>query len=97
MPDQIPPTKSATYVTAASRIGLALSGGGYRAAAFHLGTLRKLHELGRLAEVDVLSTISGGSITGAAYCLYEGPFESFYDRMQAALGRCNVIRRVLTS
>ncbi|MEO8498164.1 MAG: hypothetical protein ABI614_24120, partial [Planctomycetota bacterium] len=38
-------------------IALALSGGGYRAAAFHLGTLRTLHEAGLLQSVDVLSTV----------------------------------------
>ena len=49
--------------------GLALSGGGFRATAFHLGVLKRLRELGLLAEVDVLSTVSGGSIAGA-YWLY---------------------------
>ncbi|MHB1374635.1 MAG: patatin-like phospholipase family protein [Thauera sp.] len=47
------------------RIGLALSGGGFRAAAFHLGVFRKLHELGLLWKVDLLSCVSGGSIAGA--------------------------------
>jgi len=42
-------------------IGLALPGGGYRAAAFHLGVLRKLHDLGLLANVRVISSVSGGS------------------------------------
>lgn len=28
-----------------NKIGLALSGGGYRAAAYHIGTLRALHKL----------------------------------------------------
>ncbi|MBP6024521.1 patatin-like phospholipase family protein, partial [Ferruginibacter sp.] len=50
------------------RLGLALSGGGYRATAFHLGTLNKLHEMEILQQADVISTISGGSITGAYYC-----------------------------
>lgn len=50
-------------------LGLALSGGGYRAAAFHLGTMRKLNQLGLLEKVDVLSTVSGGSIVGADYLL----------------------------
>ena len=44
-------------------IGLTFSGGGYRAAAYHLGTLWMLHHLkvddGTLLEhVEVLSTIS---------------------------------------
>jgi NTE family protein len=51
------------------KFGVALSGGGYRAAAFHLGILRKLSKLEILKDVDVVSTISGGSITGAYYCL----------------------------
>ena len=51
------------------RIGLALSGGGFRAASFHLGVLKRLEELGVLAQVDVLSCVSGGAITGALYAL----------------------------
>ncbi len=47
------------------RIGLALSGGGFRAAAFHLGMLRKLHQLKLLRGVDLLTCVSGGSIAGA--------------------------------
>jgi NTE family protein len=48
-------------------IGLALSGGGSRAMAFHLGCLRGLEDLGVLPSVNVLSTISGGSVIGAYY------------------------------
>lgn len=48
-------------------IGLALSGGGSRAMAFHLGCLRALHDLELLEKVSVLSTISGGSVIGAYY------------------------------
>ena len=51
------------------RIGLALSGGGFRAAAFHLGVLRKLAALGLLDKVDLLSCVSGGSIAGAYLAL----------------------------
>ena len=63
-------------------IALALSGGGYRAAAFHLGTLRSLQEAGLLESVDVLSTVSGGTIVGASYALSQTrreSFERFYD------------------
>lgn len=49
------------------RIGLALSGGGYRAAAYHIGTLRALNKLGILDNVDVISSVSGGSIISAYY------------------------------
>ena len=48
------------------RIGLALSGGGFRAAAFHLGVFRRLRALGLLDKIDLLSCVSGGSIAGAA-------------------------------
>jgi NTE family protein len=48
-------------------IGLALSGGGSRAIAFHLGCLRALHDTSLLDRVSVLSTISGGSVIGAYY------------------------------
>jgi len=47
------------------RIGLALSGGGFRATAFHLGVFRKLREMGILWKLDLLTCVSGGSIAGA--------------------------------
>lgn len=50
-------------------IGLALSGGGFRAAAFHLGVMRKLQEVELLEKIDVLSCVSGGSIIGAFMAL----------------------------
>ncbi len=49
------------------KVGLALSGGGFRAAFFHVGVLARLAETGSLRRVEVLSTVSGGSIVGAAY------------------------------
>jgi NTE family protein len=44
---------------------LCLSGGGYRAALFHLGALLRLHELGALHDIRQLSSVSGGSIASA--------------------------------
>jgi predicted acylesterase/phospholipase RssA len=49
------------------RIGLALSGGGFRAAIFHLGVIRRLEELGIMPKIDVISAVSGGSIIAAYY------------------------------
>ena len=46
-------------------IALCLSGGGFRAAAFHLGAVRRLNELGILSQVTVISSVSGGSILAA--------------------------------
>jgi NTE family protein len=52
------------------RLGLALSGGGFRAAFFHIGVLARLAELGILRRVEVISTVSGGSIVGTLYYLH---------------------------
>lgn len=81
----------------ANQIGVSLSGGGYRASAFHLGTLNKLNELGILEKVDVLSTISGGSITGAAWCLHKEDYESFHKKMIYNLNKKGVIKRIIFS
>lgn len=43
-------------------IALALSGGGYRAMLFHLGSLWRLNELGVLSQLERVSSVSGGSI-----------------------------------
>jgi NTE family protein len=48
------------------RIGLALSGGGIRAAVFHLGVLRRLAFERLLERISVISTVSGGSLITAA-------------------------------
>ncbi|WP_328993680.1 patatin-like phospholipase family protein [Kribbella sp. NBC_01245] len=42
---------------------LCLSGGGYRAMLFHAGALWRLNELGQLAGLKRVSSVSGGSIT----------------------------------
>ena len=69
-------------------IGLCLSGGGYRAAAFHLGALAYLNHRGLLDRVRALSTVSGGSVVGAAWLLSRvrgEPFEDFLRRFAAEL------------
>jgi NTE family protein len=54
-------------------IGVALSGGGVRAAVFHLGVLLRLAADGLLERVTFLSTVSGGSMgVGLAYSLAGG-------------------------
>jgi predicted acylesterase/phospholipase RssA len=59
------PVRSAFY----GRIGLGLSGGGFRASLFHIGVLARLAELDVLRHVEALSCVSGGSIIGAHYYL----------------------------
>ena len=51
------------------KVGLALSGGGFRASLFHIGVLARLAECDVLRHVEVLSCVSGGSIVGAYYYL----------------------------
>lgn len=46
------------------RLGLALSGGGFRAAAFHLGVFAALEKMGLLDKLDLITCVSGGSIAG---------------------------------
>jgi NTE family protein len=57
-------TIEARYRPRAQRDGIALclSGGGFRAALFHAGGIRRLNELGLLSQVRTVSSVSGGSI-----------------------------------
>jgi predicted acylesterase/phospholipase RssA len=77
-------------------VAICLSGGGFRAAAFHLGTLSYLSHLrmadGRtfLSMVNTMSTISGGTITGLWYVagLCKGldddqSFKALYQKLQS--------------
>jgi len=49
------------------KLGLALSGGGFRASLFHIGVLAALAENNQLKNVEIISCVSGGSIIGAYY------------------------------
>ena len=67
-------------------IGLALSGGGSRAMAFHLGCLRALNDIGLLNRIRVISTISGGSVIGAYYAYTPGKtFDEFEEDIRRFL------------
>ena len=51
-------------------IGLALSGGGFRASIFHMGVLKYLAEKNKLEEISYISSVSGGSLLiGLIYSL----------------------------
>ena len=50
-------------------IALCLSGGGYRAMLFHLGSLWRLNEAGYLPKLERVSSVSGGSMTNGALAL----------------------------
>lgn len=58
-------------------VGLALSGGGSRAIAFHLGCLRALNDRDILRRTQVISSVSGGSVIAAIYGYSHGSFAEF--------------------
>jgi NTE family protein len=80
---QVPTTINGREV----RIGLALSGGGFRAAAFHLGMMRRLHQFNLLAGIDLLTCVSGGSIAGATLAA------NWSSGVEAALDKLDVYLR----
>lgn len=67
---------------ASDEIGLAMSGGGFRATLFHVGALRRLVELRLLTRIGRFSSISGGSITA-------GRLAQVWDRLAADPGVAN--------
>lgn len=66
-------------------IALALSGGGSRAIAFHLGCLRALHKHDLLERIKTISSVSGGSVIAAAYFKYGSNFDDFEKRILTVL------------
>jgi predicted acylesterase/phospholipase RssA len=81
------------------KIALSCSGGGYRATSFHLGSMSYLNHLqynGRplLENVKLISTVSGGSITGVVYALMKQRNKSFlyiYDFLLHKLAKLDLI------
>jgi NTE family protein len=79
-------------------IGLALSGGGFRAAAFHLGCLRALYDRDLLHRVQVVSGVSGGALLAALWAYGPAEFGAFDDLAVAVLRRglqSEFVRRAL--
>jgi len=78
------------------RIGLAFSGGGSRAIAFHLGCMKALDQCKLLGDVDVISSVSGGSVLAALYCSHEEDFAAFEARAKTLL-RQGLMGRIYAS
>jgi predicted acylesterase/phospholipase RssA len=74
------------------KLGLALSGGGFRASLFHIGVLAKLAELDLLRRTEVLSCVSGGSIVGVHY--YLKVRKLMQDKPDAKIGRADFVQIV---
>ncbi len=88
------------------RIAVALSGGGYRAAAFSAGALLYLIDSGVADQIVAISSVSGGSMTNAYFARNvldahshsgDGPWDRV-SSLLAFLARCDVIspRRMLS-
>jgi predicted acylesterase/phospholipase RssA len=82
------------------KIALSCSGGGYRAASFHLGSMSYLHRLDfggapLLEHVKLISTVSGGSITGVVYAMMkqqEHTFKEIYDFLLQTLLNTDLLK-----
>jgi len=80
------------------KIALSLSGGGVRAVGFHLGTISMLNRLGLLEKIEILSTVSGGSMVGLGYALSQAvgrKFQDFFDDYFEFLPTLNIIEELL--
>ena len=76
-------------------IALCFSGGGYRAAGFHLGVLSYLERIGLLQNVSIISTVSGGTLTGLSYAhslKKKESFKEYYSRFYSFLHHVNLIK-----
>ena len=80
---------------------LCFSGGGTRAAALSYGVLEELRRTQialedgprrLLDEVDAISSVSGGSVTAAAYALYG---DEIFERLESAFLQRNIQRQIL--
>lgn len=79
------------------KVGLGLSGGGFRASLYHIGTLAKLAELDVLRHVEAISCVSGGSIIGAYYyLLLRNKMMSKYDESYTYMHPAEKAERVLS-
>src|SRR5262245_64365380 len=66
------------------KIGLALSGGGFRASLYHLGLVRFLRDAGILPQVTHITAVSGGSIFAAHLVLNWGRYNGSESEFDAA-------------
>jgi len=74
------------------RIGLALSGGGVRAAAFHSGVLKYLSEHNMLESVNHISSVSGGSLfTGIVFSINNSKWPSSKEYIDKVFPQINNI------
>lgn len=72
------------------KIGLSLSGGGFRATVFHLGVLARLAQENHLEDVGELSTVSGGSLcAGLIYACNDWRWPSSAELLDKVIPRAH--------
>ena len=72
-------------VVDAHKKGLALSGGGFRATLYAVGSLARLNEEGLLAELDTITAVSGGAIAAGYLMLKWSDLE--FEPIEGGSGR----------
>lgn len=83
------------------KLGLALSGGGFRASLYHLGLVRFLRDAGILSQITHITSVSGGSIFAAHLALNWERYNGAVNEFEAAAAdflsfvRLNVRSRIL--
>jgi predicted acylesterase/phospholipase RssA len=80
------------------QMALSLSGGGVRAVGFHLGTMSMLRRLGLIRNIQIISSVSGGSMPGIGYSLAQHlghPFQDFFDDFYEFLPNLNILEQLL--
>src|SRR3954469_6122659 len=84
-----------------NRIGLALSGGGFRATLYHLGLVRFLRDAGLLSQVTHITSVSGGIVFAAHLVLNWDLYNGSPSGCDAAasklfsVGRMDVLIRIV--
>lgn len=86
----------ALYSLYRGKLGLALSGGGFRASLYHIGVLAKLAEHDLLRHIEVMSCVSGGSIIGTHYYLELRRLFNVENKTDADITREDYIKLVET-
>jgi predicted acylesterase/phospholipase RssA len=75
-------------------VGLALSGGGFRATLFHLGVIRRLAAEGKLREITRIASVSGGSIAAAHLVANWKKYNSSRDEFDAIAAELIALTKV---
>lgn len=68
------------------KLGLALSGGGFRATLYHLGLVRFLRDANLLQNVSHITAVSGGSVIAAHLAMNWGRYTGSTSEFDAAAG-----------